>query len=69
MIHHAPLLHSADDPLSRQSVSTMEKEALTPFAVDLPRRIQSSGNDVVRPSLGREQHELGADDVTIRCAR
>jgi hypothetical protein len=44
----------------------LEKEALAPFADDLSRRIQSSGNDVVRESFRREQDQLGADDVTIR---
>src|SRR5437867_18556 len=49
-----------------QAGEALEKEALAPFADDLSRRIQSSGNDVVRESFGREQHEFGADDVTIR---
>jgi len=44
----------------------LAKETLAPFADDLPRRIQASGNDIVRESFGREQHEFGADDVTIR---
>jgi hypothetical protein len=44
----------------------LEKEALAPFADDLPWRIQSNGNDVVRQPFGREQDELGVDDVSIR---
>src|ERR687888_909677 len=36
----------------------LEKEALAPFADDLPWGIQSSGNDVVRQPFGREQDQL-----------
>src|SRR5512134_859327 len=56
-------------PASRLLVEageTVAEKALAPFADDLARRIQASGNDVVREPVGREQDELGANDVPIR---
>jgi hypothetical protein len=42
------------------------KEAVAPFADDLPRHIEARGNDVVAQALSGQQHDLGADDVSIR---
>jgi hypothetical protein len=56
-------------PASRLLVEageTFEEKALAPLADDLARRIQASGNDVVRHSFGRQQDELGAKDIAIR---
>ena len=41
-------------------------EALAPFADDLARRLQAGPNLVVAEPRGREEDDLGADDVAIR---
>ena len=42
------------------------EETVAPFADDLARRIESRGNEIVAESLGRQQDDLRANDVTIR---
>jgi hypothetical protein len=42
------------------------KEAVAPFADDLPRHIEARGYDVVAQAPRGEQHDLGANDVSIR---
>jgi hypothetical protein len=39
---------------------------VAPFADDLARRIESCGDEIVAESLGGEQDDLRADDVSIR---
>jgi len=56
-------------PASRlflQTGQALLEEALAPLADDLARRIEPRGDDIVAQALGREQDDLGADDVTIR---
>ena len=56
-------------PAARLLVEAREAvavEALAPLADDLARRVQA-GADVVVAETGRgQQHDLGADDITIR---
>jgi hypothetical protein len=42
------------------------EEPLAPLADDLPRGIETGGDELVRERLGREQDQFGADDVTVR---
>ena len=42
------------------------EETVAPFANDLPWRIESRGDAIVRESLGRQQDDLRANDVPIR---
>ena len=42
------------------------EETVAPFANDLARRIESRGDEIVAEPLGRQQHDLRADDVSIR---
>jgi len=42
------------------------KETVAPFADDLARCIESRGDEIVAESLGGQQDNLRADDVTIR---
>ena len=42
------------------------KEAVAPFADDLPRHIEARGNNVVAQAFSSQQYDLGADDVSIR---
>ena len=42
------------------------KEAVAPFADDLPRHIEPRGNNVVAHAFSGQQDDLGADDVSIR---
>jgi hypothetical protein len=54
-------------PASRLLVEageTFAEKPLAPLADDLARRIQASGNEVVRQPVGRQQDEFGANDVT-----
>jgi hypothetical protein len=39
---------------------------VAPFAHDLPWRIESGGDEIVAESLGRQQDDLRADDISIR---
>ena len=47
-------------------MATVPGGTVAPLADDLPRRIQPRGDDIVAQALGREQDDLGADDVPIR---
>ena len=42
------------------------EKAVAPFADDLARRIESRGDEIVPESLGGQQDDLRADDVSIR---
>lgn len=42
------------------------EEAMAPLADDLSRRVQARADLVVTKTGGREEHDLGADDITIR---
>jgi hypothetical protein len=42
------------------------EEALAPFAHDLAARVESRANLVVVQALGREEHDLGSEDISIR---
>jgi len=44
----------------------MPPEAFSPLADDLARQIEARGDNVIGHALGGEQHELRADDVSIR---
>jgi hypothetical protein len=41
-------------------------KSLAPLADDLARRIEASRDDLIGEALGREQDDLGADDLSIR---
>jgi hypothetical protein len=41
-------------------------KALTPFAHDLARRIETRRNDFIAKPLARQEDDLGSDDVAIR---
>jgi hypothetical protein len=43
-----------------------QAESLTPLADDLARRIESRGDHIIGETLGREEDDLGANDITIR---
>tara|TARA_B100000959_G_scaffold131904_1_gene138252 strand:- start:297 stop:566 length:270 start_codon:yes stop_codon:yes gene_type:complete len=42
------------------------EEAMAPFADDLPRGIEPCRDLVVAQATRREEHDLGADDISIR---
>jgi hypothetical protein len=42
------------------------EEAVAPFADNLPRRIETGGDDIVAEALGCEQDDPRADNVSIR---
>src|SRR5215470_7638741 len=52
--------------LRLQTRKPREGKSLAPFADNLARSVQASSDGVVREAFGREQHNLGADHVTIR---
>jgi hypothetical protein len=39
---------------------------VAPFANDLPRRIESRGDEIGAESLGRRHNDLRADDVSMQ---
>jgi len=41
-------------------------EAFSPLADDLARQIKARGDEVIGHALGSEQHQLRANDVSIR---
>jgi hypothetical protein len=43
-----------------------QSESFAPFANDLTRRVETSGNHIVREALGRHENNPGADNVAIR---
>jgi len=56
-------------PAARLLVEAREavlKEAMTPLADDLPWRIQARADLVITEAGGSQEHDLGADDITIR---
>jgi hypothetical protein len=56
-------------PASRLLIEAREalvEETVAPFADNLPRGIQARRDDIVGQSLGGQQDELRADDVSIR---
>jgi hypothetical protein len=56
-------------PAARLLIEAREavlEEAMAPFADNLPWRIQPHADLVVAETGGGEEHDLGADDVTIR---
>jgi hypothetical protein len=42
------------------------EETVTPLADDLARRIESRGDEIVAEPVGGQEHDLRADDVSIR---
>jgi hypothetical protein len=42
------------------------EEAMAPLADDLAWRIQARADVVIAEATGGEEHDLGADDITIR---
>jgi hypothetical protein len=42
------------------------EEALSPFADNLPGRVQTVGDDIVEQTLNGRQDNLGSDDISIR---
>jgi hypothetical protein len=42
------------------------EETVAPFANDLARRIESSGDEIVADAFGRQQDDPRADNVSIR---
>jgi hypothetical protein len=56
-------------PAARLLVEAREavlEEAMPPLADDLSWRVQPRANLVVAETNGREEHNLGADDIPIR---
>jgi hypothetical protein len=56
-------------PASRllfEAREALVKEAVAPFADNLPRGIQARRDDIVGETLGGQQDQLRADDVSIR---
>jgi hypothetical protein len=56
-------------PAARLLVEAREAEAvkaLAPLADDLPRRVQPGADRIVVEPGGREEDDLGANDVSIR---
>jgi len=43
------------------------EEAFAPLAHDLPGHIESLSDLIVVEALSREQDDLGADDIAMRC--
>lgn len=56
-------------PATRLLVEAPEpvlEEAVTPFADDLPRGVQARADLLVAETTGGQEHDLRADDVSIR---
>jgi hypothetical protein len=56
-------------PAARLLVEAHEavvEEAMAPFADDLSRCVQAGTDLVVAEAGGREEHDLGTDNITIR---
>jgi hypothetical protein len=56
-------------PASRLLLETGEalvEEAVAPLADNLPRSIQARRDDIVGQSVGGQQDQLRADDISIR---
>jgi hypothetical protein len=56
-------------PAARLLIEAREavlEEAMTPLTDDLSWRVQARPDLVVAQAAGCEQHDLGADDITIR---
>jgi hypothetical protein len=56
-------------PASRLLIQTgqsVSEEAVAPLADDLARRIEPGRDDIIPEAFGCQQHDLGANDVTIR---
>lgn len=56
-------------PAARLLVEAREavlEEAMAPLADDLAWRVQPGANLVVAETNGREEHNLGANDISIR---
>jgi hypothetical protein len=56
-------------PASRlllEASETVVEEPVAPLADDLPRGVQPCRDDIVGQSLGGQQDQLRADDVSIR---
>ena len=49
-----------------ESGEAVLKETVTPFADDLSWRVQARADFIVTETGGREEHDLGADDISIR---
>ena len=45
---------------------TGQAESLAPLADDLAGRVESGGDHIVSETFRGEEHDLGADDFTIR---
>jgi hypothetical protein len=43
----------------------VSEETVAPLADDLARRIEPGRDDIIPEAFGRQQHDLGANDVTI----
>jgi hypothetical protein len=44
---------------------SLSVEALSPLAHDLPRRVETSGNDIICKALAGKQDDLRPDNVAI----
>jgi hypothetical protein len=56
-------------PAARLFVESREavlEEAMSPLADDLAWRVQAGADLIVAQPAGRQQDDLGADDITIR---
>src|SRR5438132_379347 len=49
-----------------KAVHALLEESLAPHRDDIPPRVQPPGDLVVAETLGRQEHDLGTEDVTIR---
>jgi hypothetical protein len=49
-----------------QTGEPLEIEALTPFADDLPRHVETGGDAFVAKPMTRQKHDFSPHDVTIR---
>jgi hypothetical protein len=45
---------------------TGERESFAPFANDLARRVEASGDEVIGETIGRHEDDPGTDDIAIR---
>jgi hypothetical protein len=52
--------------LTLKAGQTGESESLAPFAHDLPRGVEASGDEIVGEAICRHEDDSGADDITIR---
>jgi hypothetical protein len=48
-----------------QTPQPFSEEALAPLANTLARRVQARGDGIVVETLGRVQHDFGANDISI----